>query len=61
MKTMTIKTTTVTTTTTIKTILVPDDISELDLIEPTDALKRHLSAKDGHDESLSALAVPALQ
>ena len=61
MRTMTIKTTTVTTTTTIRTVVIPDDISELELIEPTDALKRNLTAKDDHDEPLSALVVPALQ
>ncbi len=58
-KTMTIKTTTVTTTTTIKTIVIPDDLSELELLEPTEALKRNLTVKDDHDESLSALVVPA--
>lgn len=61
MRTMTIKTTTVTTTTTIRTVVIPDDISAIDLLEPTEALKRNLSAKDGHDEPLSALAVSALK
>jgi len=61
MRTMTIKTTTVTTTTTIRTVVIPDDISAIDLLEPTEASKRNLSAKDDHDEPLSALVVPALQ
>ncbi len=54
---MTIKTTTITTTT--KTIVIPDDLSELEFIETYEALKRYLSAKDNHDGTLSSLVVPA--
>ncbi len=60
MKTMTIKMTTVITKTTIKTIVVPNDLSELEFIETYEALKRNLSAKDNQDGPLSALVVPAL-
>ncbi len=54
---MTIKTTTITTT--IKTVVIPDDLSELEFIETYEALKRNLSAKDNHDGALSSLVVPA--
>lgn len=57
MRKMTIKTTTITTTT--KTIVIPDDLSELEFIETYEALKRYLSAKDNHDGTLSSLVVPA--
>jgi|APGre2960657404_1045060.scaffolds.fasta_scaffold31819_2 hypothetical protein len=57
MKKMTIKTTTITTT--IKTVVIPDDLSELEFIETYEALKRNLSAKDNHDGALSSLVVPA--